>query len=148
MIGEILAAYGLALDPESTDADLEDVESFYGAGGGCFEVLVDSEDRVVGSYGMHVQARSGGGAILTIELRKMYLREELRGLGWGRRMLDRALRFAREVGAERVVLETATRLDAALGLYRAYGFAETGESPPAARCDLSLSLELEPGGGS
>ena len=142
MIGSVLHSFELQLDRETTDRDLDAVDSVYRVPGGCFELIVDPLDRVVGSYGMLVHERREDGSVHSYELRKMYLLPELRGLGWGRRMLERGLDFARAAGASRVVLETASRLEAALRLYRAYGFVDRDECPPAARCDLSLRLDL------
>ena len=42
--------------------------------------------------------------------------------GPGRELLDRALRFARESGYERLMLETFSELEGAARLYRAAGF--------------------------
>ena len=142
MIGSVLAAFELSLDRAQTDRDLDDVNAHYIEPGGLFEVLVDGGERIVGSYGMFVHCRRPDNSVECFELRKMYLIEEVQGLGWGRKMLDRGLSFARERGASQVMLETASRLEAALRLYRAYGFAQTGDEAPAQRCDLTLYLEL------
>lgn len=142
MIAQVLASYDLAVDPEGTDADLADIERSYLRQGGCFEVLVDGAGRVVGSWGLCPHGRGEEGQGECLELRKMYLRSELRGQGWGRRMLERAIDFARQRGAAAIVLETASRLEAARRLYAAFGFVVNDEVPPAARCDLTMILRL------
>lgn len=142
MISEVLASYDLAVDPEGTDADLRDIAASYLREGGRFEVIEDGAGRVLGSWGLCVHERDEAGGVSSFELRKMYLRPELRGQGWGRRMLERAIDFARQAGARSIVLETATRLESARRLYEAYGFVTNDEAPPAARCDLTMILRL------
>ena len=77
-----------------------------------------------------------------VELRKMYVRRERRGQGLGRRLLDRALAWARARGHARVELETATRLEEAVALYRKAGFVPRPGKPDTCRCDLAFELEL------
>ena len=57
----------------------------------------------------------------TCELQKLYVAADRRGLGLGRRLLERALMFAGE-HYRRCYLETHSSLQAACGLYRAMGF--------------------------
>ena len=56
-------------------------------------------------------------------LRFFILDEALRGRGLGRRMMDEAMQFCRMRGYRCVYLTTLPDLDAALHLYREYGFA-------------------------
>lgn len=56
------------------------------------------------------------------ELRKMYFRPELRGRGWGRRLLEHLLSAMREAGYRRCYLETTSWMDAAQAIYRKAGF--------------------------
>ena len=58
----------------------------------------------------------------TCELRKMYFQPELRGRGFGEKMLQRCLLAARERGYRRCYLETLTHMDAAQQLYAKAGF--------------------------
>lgn len=57
----------------------------------------------------------------TCELQKLYVASDRRGLGLGRRLLERALEFAGE-HYRRCYLETHSSLEAACGLYRSAGF--------------------------
>ncbi len=57
----------------------------------------------------------------TCELQKLYVSADRRGLGLGRRLLERALAFAGE-HYRRCYLETHSSLEAACGLYRSAGF--------------------------
>jgi GNAT superfamily N-acetyltransferase len=58
----------------------------------------------------------------TGELKRMYVDQTVRGLGLGRRLVAALEAEARALGMRRLVLETGTRQEAALALYRATGF--------------------------
>jgi GNAT superfamily N-acetyltransferase len=134
----VLAEYGLKPDPASTDADLRDLESSYLERGGSFDVLTDEAGQVVGSVGLFPTSPA------VCELRKMYLAKPVRGLGYGRRLLEHALGRARELGFARVVLETASVLREAITLYEQYGFRRYQAEHLAARCDAAYFLDLAP----
>jgi DNA-binding MarR family transcriptional regulator/GNAT superfamily N-acetyltransferase len=65
------------------------------------------------------------------QLRFLFVEPEARGLGIGRRLVRRVLDHARASGARRIVLETASDLDAARAIYAAHGFAKTAITPNA-----------------
>ena len=54
----VLAEYGLAPDPESTDADIHDIHGEYFAKGGSFAVLVNESGHVVGLVGLYATSHS------------------------------------------------------------------------------------------
>lgn len=71
----------------------------------------------------------GGGGIAPLdgvegvcELRKMYFRSGLRGLGAGTALIGRCLHAARRLGYRQCYLETLTGMDAAQALYERAGF--------------------------
>jgi len=76
----------------------------------------------------------------TAELKRMYVIPAARGEGIGRAVLEALEAEARKLGIERLVLETGTRQDAALHLYRRSGFREVElfgeylESPTTSIC--------------
>jgi putative acetyltransferase len=132
----VLEEYGLEPDPEGTDSDLRSLEGTYAGHGGLFDVLEDREGAVVGCVGLYPIDAT------VCELRKMYLRADVRGRGLGRRLLLHALDRARELGFGRVVLATASALKDAIALYERHGFRprETADLP--ARCDGAYFLDL------
>jgi ribosomal protein S18 acetylase RimI-like enzyme len=70
---------------------------------------------------------AGGGRRGQVE--PMGVRAEYRGLGLGRAILHEGLRRLHKSGAERVLVETDSYRDAAMGLYRAAGFRQLMDVP-------------------
>ncbi|MHC4509196.1 MAG: GNAT family N-acetyltransferase [Planctomycetota bacterium] len=133
----VLREYGLKPDPASTDADIQDIESSYFRRGGTFAVLEGQDGAIIGAYGLYPLEKR------TCELRKMYLHKAYRGKGLGKLLLDDALSKAKQLGFERMVLETASVLKEAIALYESYGFAEYAPDHLSSRCDQAYVLELE-----
>lgn len=132
----ILRSFGLEPSPDSTDADLSDIEAHYHRAGGAFDVLVDESGEIVGTVAIH---RTDGELC---ELRKMYLSEECRGRGLGRRLLEHSLERARELGFRRVWLETAKCLRDAHRLYESYGFTPYEAPHQSDRCDFAMAMVI------
>ncbi|MEX0776809.1 MAG: GNAT family N-acetyltransferase [Phycisphaeraceae bacterium] len=136
LVFAVLAEYGLAPAPGTTDADLADLEQAYAVGGGAFDVLITPRGDIVGCIGLYRLSSH------TCELRKMYLSPAFRGLGLGKMLAQHALTRARELGFGRVELETASVLHQAIGLYRALGFRPLERDHLAGRCDQAMYLDL------
>ncbi len=135
IVKHVLAEYGLATDPENTDADLKNIHASYIRDGGAFRIL-ESAGRTVGSYGLHAtSARS-------CELRKMYLLAGFRGHGLGKKMMEDAFRLARSLGFSEMTLETNSHLKEAIALYKAFGFTEFIPSHLSCRCDSAMKKTL------
>lgn len=132
----ILAEYDLQADPDTTDADLFDLEGHYHALGGSFDVVMDRNGQVIASVGL--QPHEPG----ICELRKMYVLPAHRGHGIGRDLLSHAIRKARELGFKEIRLETATVLKEAVIMYERAGFQRYEIPPGAARCDAAYRLIL------
>ncbi|RYG42474.1 MAG: GNAT family N-acetyltransferase [Chitinophagaceae bacterium] len=58
----------------------------------------------------------------TCELVKMYLLPHVRGMGLGRKLIEKCLAFAEEAGYRNVYLETMPELKQALQVYKKLGF--------------------------
>ncbi|HSN21515.1 MAG TPA: GNAT family N-acetyltransferase [Usitatibacter sp.] len=136
LVRSVLEEYRLAPDPAGIDRDLEDPIASYGGRGGQLDAVADESGRIVGCCGV---APLAGGAC---ELKKMYLAREARGRGLGRRLLERALAFARGRGYARMELETASVLEQAIALYESAGFRPLERRPAACRCDRAFALDL------
>jgi len=131
----VLAEYGLESDPDGTDNDLGDIEGNYIGRGGVFEIIETRDGRLIGTAALFPIDEE------TVELRKMYFCRELRGRGWGTRMLRRLIGLSRELGYKKIYLETASVLTEATRLCEKFGFVRTEETH-AARSDRGYVLQL------
>ena len=59
------------------------------------------------------------------ELKRLYVKPAFRGNGLGKKLIDRIVSDAREVGYRHLVLDTLPFLKTALRIYGEYGFYET-----------------------
>lgn len=140
LVTETLAEFGFPIEPNGMDADLADVSASYQARGGAFRVVVgDDEATIVGCGGLYPLDEQ------VVELRKMYFRPEARGQGLGRDLLIELIDRAKQRGFERIVLETASNLTAAIRLYEGFGFIESHGPKHACRCDRTFALTLRSG---
>jgi hypothetical protein len=51
-VAAVLSEFGFVLEPDTTDADLNDIESSYLRSGVTFELLFDCDDELVGTVGV------------------------------------------------------------------------------------------------
>jgi len=122
-------------------ADLEafrDPEAIIRNGGAIFFVIED-------------QVAAGTCAMLRLaperyELAKMAVRPESQGRGYGDRLIESAVAFAREAGARTIMLESNSRLAPALRLYEKHGFRHVPieHAHGYARVDVQMELALRP----
>ena len=112
-------------------------ESILSTGGEIFLALID--DAAVGTCAAIARGER------TVELAKLAVAESARGRGIGKRLSTTAIEWARERGAERVVLVSSTRLTTALRLYERLGFAyaELPEDPGYESADVFMELLLK-----
>ena len=137
LVSSVLDEFQLPFEPDSKDADLADIEMMYIKAGGWFEVIEDKSGRLLGTYGLFPLND------ITCELRKMYFLPEIRGIGMGREVLERAVSHARRLGFRTMVLETISVLERAIHVYQRFGFVPTAMEHPNARVDQRFILELE-----
>jgi putative acetyltransferase len=137
----VLAEYGLPSDLNSKDSDLNNIEKSYCERGGVFELIEDAEGNLLGTYGLYPLDEE------TCELRKMYFVPEIRGLGLGKSILERAVHHARRLGFKTIVLETISVLKEAIRLYTRFGFMPVETKHVSARVDQTFMLKLPEGAG-
>lgn len=135
VVFSVLREYGLEPDSKSTDKDLESIEDNYFKNGGYFGVVEENDD-IVATVGLHRVDE------VTCELRKMYALPNQRGKGLGKGLMDFALNKARKMGFKQIVLETASPLKEAIGLYKRYGFQKFEPEHMVPRCDQAMELKL------
>ena len=79
----------------------------------------------------------------TFELAKMGVDEKYQGHGLGKALIGAAIRKAKSLGAEKLVLYSNTVLQPAIHLYRKFGFKEVElEERRLARCNIKMELQM------
>ena len=139
------------------DLNLAWVEAFFTVEAEDRAQLDDPQKHILDKGGAILMAELDGAAVGTVglvpghgvgvlELIKMSARSDLKGRGIGRALMDAAIAKARDMGATKIWLETNTKLEAALALYRKSGFRQLGGDEvtptPYDRCDCQMLLEL------
>ncbi len=82
-------------------------------------------------------------SVYDFELAKLAVNNSIQRKGIGHRLCDAVISKARELGGEKLFLESNTRLKPAIALYRKLGFKELPEYHPAyARGDIQMELSL------
>jgi len=100
------------------DFEVDDMYGAYAPERSAFFV-VELDGRVLGCGGFGPLRGADEG---TCELRKMYFRSELRGLGVGTRLLNLCLEEAAKAGFRQCYLETMDGMEQARRLYGRHGF--------------------------
>jgi N-acetylglutamate synthase-like GNAT family acetyltransferase len=106
-------------------------------GGEIFFVVVDGE--VLGTCAvMRLNDR-------TYELAKMAVSPKAQGRGYSNLLMSSAIGFAREAGAERLILLSNTKLSAAIALYEKHGFKSVPitDAEEYKRVDIQMELRLK-----
>ncbi len=79
----------------------------------------------------------------SFELAKMAVAPRAQGTGIGRQLGEAAIALARDQGARRLYLESNTKLESAIALYRRLGFAERpARCSSYTRCNIHMELAL------
>lgn len=82
----------------------------------------------------------------SFELAKMAVAPEARGHGVGDKLMESCVDFARSNGAASIILESNTKQEAAISLYRKFGFEEIPLDPNShfARANIRMELAILP----
>ncbi|MFX0001129.1 MAG: GNAT family N-acetyltransferase [Candidatus Hodarchaeota archaeon] len=73
------------------------------------------------------------------ELKRMYIRQEFRGNGYGKALLKKLLDKGKEFGCSKILLDTGRFMAAAQHVYRSAGFREIVKYP-----ETEVPLEMQP----
>jgi GNAT superfamily N-acetyltransferase len=105
----------------------------------CFQGFEEELAALPGRYSLpdgrlflaYTDARLSGCAALRklgpgiCEMKRLFVRDEFRGLGIGRMLIDALISAAEDIGYSRMLLDTyPLKMKKAVDLYRSYGFAE------------------------
>lgn len=90
VVKQCLEAYGLSFEPEGADLDAVEVEEHYlrGQKGEFWVVVSEESGEVVGTAGYHEVEDKGSQEPRCVEIRKMYLLPQARGIKLGRLLLQ------------------------------------------------------------
>lgn len=104
----------------------------------CFQGLKEEMETLPGKYQepqgvlllLNINGEAAGCCALRpledkiCELKRLYVKEEHRGRGRSKILLERILQEAKEKGYERIRLDTLETMKPAIALYRSFGFRE------------------------
>ncbi len=121
IIRENLKKFGLDIPGTAYfDPELDHLSAYYKAreGHATYFIATDEEGRVIGGVGACAFSEMED----CVELQKLYLVEEVKGKGYGRKLLELIEDWAKEKGYRQAYLETHSNLDIALKLYETSGY--------------------------
>jgi GNAT superfamily N-acetyltransferase len=128
--------YGLSFDIDAMVAsDLHDRSKFQPPSGRFYVVRYGDAYVGVGCLKRLTSAAA--------EIQRMYVQPQARGIGAGRRLLDRLIADARAIGYAVIRLESLKFLAAAHGLYRSAGFVEIAPYAEISMKDYQSEAAME-----
>jgi GNAT superfamily N-acetyltransferase len=127
LIRSVLEEFGFTLDCAGDDSDIVDINQSYASPSSTFLIL-EAGGEFAGTVGVKRCSQDEA------ELRRMYLKPELRGIGLGKELLVSALEFSAVQGYGTVILRTSEMFSRAIRLYERFGFRRTGMCNE--RCEL------------
>jgi len=115
---EYAVGIGISLCFQNFDQELADLPGKYAAPDGRL-LLAYSDDRLAGCIALRKLDSS------SCEMKRLFLRNDFRGQGLGRALVQAIIDEAKGIGYERIRLDTLPgRMDSAISLYRRFGFQE------------------------
>ncbi len=119
IIREVLAEFG-GNRPNTaySDYDTDHMFEAYQAEGEIYFVA-ELDGKLVGGSGIKLLTGDSGEIC---ELQKLYINSDIRGLGIGKSLVEKCLEFAKNSGYKKCYLETFPNMDAAISLYKKFGF--------------------------
>ncbi len=124
------------------DSETDRLYELFRAPRSVYYVAEKEEGKIVGGGGIFP---TNGLPPDTCELVKMYLIPDVRGIGLGKTILEKCLFSAKELGFQKIYLESMPELKLALSVYEKFGFtyldAPMGNSGHFG-CDLRMILNL------
>jgi GNAT superfamily N-acetyltransferase len=135
-LADYLSFIGDALDADGLDHDIAHWQEEYDGRTGVLLLVADAAGEVVGTAAVRLLEPGVG------EVKRMWLRPASQGRGLGRRLMDACLDEARRLGCRALRLDTQAKLEAAVHLYRAYGFSEIPRYNDNHRADIWMERAL------
>ena len=117
---EYAESLGVDLEFQNFSEELSNIQNQYSRPNGVLILAIEAGFRPMGCFGV----RPMEGPIC--ELKRMYLRKQARGKGIGKLMLKKSISMARELGYEKMRLDTLPSMQSAIKRYQSMGFYEIG----------------------
>ena len=130
------SAVGIPYSPKDRHADVTNVESHY-MNNGCFWCLID-DNKVIGT----IAIRKIDDTNRIAELKRMFVLPEFQGNGYGRLLLEHAVKCAQEQEYQKICLDTRKQFLVAQHLYRSVGFRETERYNDNEHAELYFEMDL------
>ena len=110
-------------------------ENIIEPGGEIYSVIEDGKVRGVCALIFHEEG--------VYEIAKMAVDKESRGKGYGNLLMEAVIGGARKKEANKILIVSNTRLEAAINLYKKYGFIITrlGQDPDYERGNIEMQLD-------
>ena len=134
------------------DLNYQWIEEAYGVEDHDHEVLDHPLEVIVEPGGQVFFVLAGGEVAGTVamipyeddafELTKMAVDPKFRGRGFGDRLMEACIEFARRRDRRRIILESNTKQVAAIPLYRKFGFKEIPLDPNSQYVRANIRMEL------
>lgn len=116
---DVLEGEGFGYDP-AKDSDLDDICGYYIDNGGVF--YIGTIDGLLVGTGAVRRIKS-----LKCEIKRIYVKKEFRGRGFGKKLFLKALGFAR-MHYQMITLKTDRTLIEAINMYQKHGFSVVNEN--------------------
>lgn len=114
---EYVASLGIDLSFQDFAHELQIIDQQYNQPRGALLLAFD-HNTAIGCAGVRWHNEA------TAELKRMYVQDAYKGQGIGVQLMERSLQIARELGYQKIRLDTLKNMTKAQSLYRSFGFYE------------------------
>ena len=118
LFGEYSNSLAFDLDFQNFDKELANLPGDYTRPAGCL-LLAFHKEQLAGCVGL--RKLSDG----VCEMKRLYVREQFRGLGLGRALAEAVIKEAQKIGYNYMRLDTVPSMEVARALYSSLGFKQT-----------------------
>ena len=117
LILEYVKWLGIDLCFQNFDYEINHLQEMYSEPNGGL-ILAINENKIIGVAGIRKFKNKD------CELKRMFVKEEYRGSGIGRKILEYAIELAKKLKYDKLKLDTHESMKSAIKMYKGYGFKE------------------------